>query len=133
MKYKIVLLICAVELLVAGCYDRDIIDFKPGEPIEPVKNLTYSIVIDNVILSWDLPVSYSADIIQPVSILIKVYENNILIRTITQPDAPTSYTYNPYDNEKSYRFIVKVVGNVDTTDPYLATTRYSLGAFVKID
>jgi hypothetical protein len=133
MKYRILVIICTIGLLMSGCYDRDIIDSKPGEPIEPVTDLTYMVSDDNVILSWGLPSEYPADIIQPVSILVKVYENDILINTITIPDAPVSYTYNPYDNEKPYRFIIKVVGNVDTTDPYLATTRYSPGAFVKLD
>jgi hypothetical protein len=132
MKNNISLAICFIILMLTGCYDRDIIDAKPGEPIDPVTNLNYTIDGSSVALTWVLPAQYPDDIILPVSVMIKVYQDDILKSTVTAADAPTSYIYGSYNADISYRFIVKVVGNVDTEDPNVAKTRYSLGEFVII-
>lgn len=133
MKNKISLAIGCIILMLTGCYDRDIIDAKPGESIDPVTSLNYTVDGNNVILTWVLPTQYPDDIILPVSVMIKVYEDNLLKSTITKPDAPTTYTFESYDPEISYLFIVKVMGDVDTDDPNVAKTRYSLGEFVVVD
>jgi hypothetical protein len=121
-----------IILFASGCYDRDIIDSKPGEPIDPVTNLSYLVEEGNIILSWNLPADNPSDIILPVSVYIKVYRDEVLISTVTIAET-TTYTYSAYNSEKSYRFVVKVVGDVDTDDPNAAVTRYSLGAYVVID
>ena len=133
MKNKISLIIGFIILVMTGCYDRDIIDAKPGESIDPVTNLNYTVDGNSVNLTWALPTQFPDDIILPVSAMIKVYEDDILKSTVTIADAPTTYTYISYNAENSYRFIVKVVGEVDTDNPNVATTRYSLGEFVVID
>jgi hypothetical protein len=130
MKNYFYLIICSILLLLSGCYDRDIIDSKEGDPLDPVTNLVYTINGNNVNLSWTLPSQYPSDIILPVSVMIKVYKNNLLFTTATVPDAPTTYTYNPYDSASSYRIIVKVQGSVDTDDPNKSKLRYSPGETV---
>lgn len=121
-------ILCVLAFI--GCTDRIILDSKPGEPIEPVTNLQYTISGTDVNLSWSLPASIPADIKPPVSINIKVLRNNVSILTVTLPDAPVSYVYKPYDATKNYIIIVKVLGNVDTVDPNVSNLRYSLGSSV---
>ena len=127
------MIIGCIILMMMGCYDREIIDSKPGESIDPVTSLNYTVNGNNVVLTWVLPAQFPDDIILPVSVMIKVYEDDILKSTVTVADAPTTYTYDTYNADNSYRFIVKVVGEVDTDNPNVATTRYSLGEFVVID
>jgi hypothetical protein len=133
MKTKISLIICSIILFVSGCYDREIIDFKSGNPIDPVTNLDYAIDGANVTLSWDLPAQYPDDIVLPVSVLIRVHVDDVLKSSPKLTDSPTTYTYTTYDPLKSYVFVVKVVGSVETDDPNMSTTRYSPGEYVIID
>ena len=117
-------------LIITGCTDRDILDSKPGEAIDPVSNLQYTINGTNVILTWSLPSKIPVDIIQPVSIYLQVKRNNVAILSVVLPNAPSSYTYTGYDASKSYIFIVKIQGSVDTKDPNVSNLRYSLGQSV---
>lgn len=130
MKKSLYLIMWSLLIIMSGCYDRDIIDEKEGDPIEPVTNLSYTINGTDVILSWVLPSNYPADIIQPVSVALYVYRNNTLVNTITLEDAPTNYTYNAYDAANAYRIIAKVKGAVDTEDPNKSKIRLSPGVTV---
>lgn len=117
-------------LIYAGCIDRTILDSKPGDAIDPVTNLQYTIAGNNVTLNWDIPSAIPADIIKPVSIYIQVKRNNVSILSVTLPNAPVSYVFDSYDSSYQYDIIVKVLGSVDTTDPNVSNIRYSLGSSV---
>jgi Domain of unknown function (DUF4945) len=114
-------------LIFSGCTKDSILDSKPGEPINPVTNLNYTIVDTNVNLTWNLPSSIPADIVKPVSIYIQVRRDNVPILSVTLKDAAVSYVYDSYDSSRQYIIIVKVMGSVDTTDPNVSNLRYSLG------
>jgi hypothetical protein len=130
MKNTFCLVICSFLLLLYGCYDREILDSKEGDPIEPVANLAYTIDGNNVNLSWTLPAVYPSDIILPVSVVIKIYKNNTLISTVVVPNNPIIYTYTTYSSSSKYRIIVKVQANVDTEEVNKSKLRYSLGQTV---
>lgn len=117
-------------LISTGCIDRETLDSKPGEAIDPVTNLQYTIAGTDVTLTWGLPSKTPDDIINPVSIYIKVLRDNVSILSVVLPNAPVSYVYTPYDPSKIYIIIVKVQGSVDTVDPEVSNLRYSLGASV---
>lgn len=117
-------------LICTGCIDRTILDSKPGEAIDPVTNLLYTITGTDVTLTWGLPSKIPTDIIQPVSIYIKVLRDNVSILSVVLPNTPVSYVYKPYDSSKKYIITVKVQGSVDTKDPNVSNLRYSLGASV---
>lgn len=130
---KIAFYISILSILIfSGCKDYEIIDSKPGEPISPVTNLAYTKSGTNVTLSWTLPTSFPNDILQPVSIIIKVIRNGQLIDTKEVMNAPVSYIYPSYDSSKKYKFTVKVKGNVNTKDPKFSNLRYSLGQTVEL-
>jgi hypothetical protein len=130
MKKSLYIIMCTLLLTMFGCYDRDIIDEKEGEPIAPVTNLDYTINGTEVILSWTLPTGYPTDILQPVSVVIYVYRNSTLINTITVPDSPTTYTYTAYTAANTYRIVVKVKGAVDTDEVNESKIRLSPGVTV---
>lgn len=130
MRKSLYIVMCTLLLILSGCYDRDIIDEKAGDPLDPVTNLDYTINGTNVVLSWTLPVSYPLDIIQPVSVVLYVYRNSTLINTFTVPDAPATYTYTSYNAANTYRIIVKVQGAVDTDDVNKSKVRLSPGVTV---
>ncbi len=134
MKNKFGIIISVViALLLQGCYDREIDESKPGTPISPVTNLNHAIDGNNVILTWELPAQFPDDIIIPVSVSIKVYIDNVLKSSPVVADGPVTYTYTTYDPAKSYIFVVKVVGTVDTDNPNVSKTRYSPGEYIIID
>ena len=117
-------------MICLGCTDREILDSKPGEAIDSVTNLQYTIAGTDVTLSWDLPSQIPDDIIDPVSIYITILRDGVAIENITLPDAPESYVFDAYDSSRDYTVIVKVLGDVDTTDPNVSKLRYSLGVSV---
>ena len=127
VKKNTVLFAALFFILLQGCVSDDIIDSKPGEALPPVENLQYDIQGSGVELSWDLPQSIPEDIIRPLSIQIKVAVDGQNSGTFVLEDAPESYTYTSFDPAKSYRFTVKAVGVVDTTEPHISNIRYSLG------
>lgn len=118
--------------LISGCTDRQIIESKEGESIDPVKALTYTVNETEVVFNWQLPSGFPQDIIQPVSVFVTVYKDNKKVSTVTLPDAPTTYTYTAYSSASTYRFIFKVLGNVDTDDLNKSKLRYSSGAVAVI-
>lgn len=117
-------------VVLSGCVSDEIIDSKPGEPLAPVENLSYSIQGTAAEITWDLPNAISADIIQPVSVQIKVAADGQNSGTFVIDNAPESYLYSGYDPQKNYRVTVKVTGMVDTTEPHISNFRYSLGKTV---
>lgn len=119
-------------LFCSGCYDEEIIASKPGEAIDPVTNLEYSISDANVHLTWDMPSTYPEGVIQPVFVQIKVSEDGRHIATEVLENAPESYTFTSYDPSKEYRFTVKVMANIDTSEPHESDLRYSLGQTVAL-
>ncbi len=123
--YLLILFIIAASL--TGCYDREILDSKEGESIDPVSNLSFTTTEPEVVFTWNLPSGYPADIIQPVSVVVTIYRDDVKISTITLADAPTTYTYTAYSSANTYRFIFKVRAEVDTDDPNMSSLRYSSG------
>lgn len=130
-KYVVYISILSV-LFCSSCYEDEIIDSKPGESIDPVSNLEYSISSDNVILTWNLPSTYPDDIIEPVLVQIRILIDGQSGGTVVLERAPESYTFSPYDSSKEYRFTVKVMAEVDTSDPHVSDLRYSLGKTVAL-
>lgn len=120
-------------VFLSGCSEDGIVDSKPGDPIDSVTNLEFSIDTSGVKLTWKLPSSFPEDIIQPVSVFIRVKTDGITADTKELGDAPESYTYTSYDPSKEYRFTVKVMGRVDTDEPHVSDLRYSLGKTVVIE
>lgn len=117
-------------LLCSGCREEEIILSKPGEPIDPVSNLEYAIADSSATLIWELPATFSDEIIKPVSVLIRISIDGQNAGTYILENAPESYTYSPYDPSKTYRFTVKIQGAVDTSDPYRSKLRISPGKTV---
>jgi hypothetical protein len=113
-----------------GCDRDEVLPSKPGEAISPVEDLQYTTGTSDVILTWQLPSSYPDNTVQPVSVQIKLSIDGQNAGTFVLPNAPERYTYSPYDPSKEYRFTVKVVGDVDTMDPFVSDLRISLGKTV---
>ena len=120
-----------VMFIVSSC-TYEIIDSKPGESVNPVTNLNYTVSGSDVTLTWDLPTSYPDDIIQPVSVFIKVTKDGQAAGTFVVEDSPVTYTFTGYDEAEVYRFTVKVQANVNTDDPNLSELRYSSGNTIEI-
>lgn len=139
---KIVFYISVCTLILfCGCYDDSPIESKPGEAIDPVTNLQASIrnaeedaeAEEEVVLSWDLPSDYPQDVIEPVSVHIQVrIDGRREGGDIVLDDAPETYTYSPYDESMDYRFTVKVLADVETSEPHESDLRYSLGETVEL-
>lgn len=130
MRKKVFYMAILCILIFSGCKDYEIIDSKPGAPIDAVTNLASTISGNNVTLSWTLPTSYPNDILQPVSVMVAININGQLVETKEVLNTPISFTYSSYDLSKKYRFTVKVKGNVDTKDLTFSNLRYSLGQTV---
>lgn len=128
-KQLLYITICGL-LVCFGCKEEEVILSKPGEAIEPVTNLDYSITGDNVNLTWELPATFPDDIIEPVSVQVKILANGQNAGTIILEDNPMSFIYTSYDASNEYRFTVKVMASVDTDDPAVSDLRYSLGKTV---
>ncbi|MBK5191743.1 MAG: DUF4945 domain-containing protein [Flavobacteriaceae bacterium] len=114
-----------------SCYKDEVIDSKPGESLDPVTNLQAQVSENDVLLSWDLPSTYPSSIIQPVSVQIEVSingkkEGGVMVIA----DNPESYIFSTYDPENEYRFTVKVMANIETTEPHVSDLLYSLGETV---
>lgn len=130
VKKNTVLFAALFFLLLQGCVSDDIIDAKPGEALPPVENLQYNIQGSAVELTWELPQAIPADIVLPVSVQVRVTADGQNSGTFVLENAPESFVHQGYDPAKSYRFTVKMVGDVDTTEPHISNIRYSLGTTV---
>src|SRR5690606_21164116 len=103
MKKKSLILLIFVCHYMTGCYERDIIDDKFGEAIEPINGLNFSITGSDVIFTWNLPSTYPDDLILPVSVVVTIFINNINVGSETLDSAPTTYTYSSYSANENYR------------------------------
>lgn len=130
MKKIILYIVAFTVLLITGCYRDEILPYKPGEAIQPVENLQYTIAGTEVMLTWSLPPSYADEIIQPVAVQVRISVDGQNAGTHVIGNAPESYTYSSYDPQRKYRFTVKVVGDVDTQEAHVSNLRYSLGQTV---
>ncbi|MEQ9438808.1 MAG: DUF4945 domain-containing protein [Cyclobacteriaceae bacterium] len=124
--------IIVILFIFSGCYQDEIIDSKPGEGLAPVNNLDYTISGDQVDLHWELPTTFPDDILSPVSVRITIFIDGQNNGSVVLEEAPRSYLYAPYEASKEYKFTVKVMGRVDTSDPYFSNLRYSPGKTVVI-
>ena len=131
MRKLIYVIILATISVFTSC-EYDILDSKPGEPLPPVSNVTQTVNGTNVTLSWNLPTSYPADVIQPVSVVVRITKDGVAAGTHVLNNAPTNFTYSGYESGSKYRFTVKVRANVDTVEPHLSNLRYSPGVTVEI-
>ncbi|MPM69999.1 hypothetical protein SDC9_116947 [bioreactor metagenome] len=145
MKARI-FIVLSLLFLFSAC-EYDIVDSKPGEPINTVSNLKHIISGQQITLTWDLPNSYPNDVIKPVSVFIRVtrtskekqsaeyplYSPSALnAGTFTITNDPKSFIYDQYDPKYTYRFTVKIVGKVNVTSRNFSDTRYSSGAVIEI-
>jgi hypothetical protein len=126
--------ICYVAILSVlfcfGCQKEEILRSKPGEAMAPVTDLKYAITGSEATLTWELPATFSEDIVKPVSVLIKITVDGQNGGTQVLPNAPERFTYSPYDPAKGYKFTVKVQGAVNTQDPARSKLRISPGKTV---
>jgi len=129
---RIILFIFISSLFIFSACEYEIIDSKPGQSIDPISNLNHSISGSNLTLTWDLPSSYPEDIIQPISVMIRITRNGQNAGEQVLQGAPISFTYDSYDPESTYKFIVKVKGEVDTEDRNFSNLRYSSGVILEL-
>lgn len=132
MKKNIYYISILLLFLFSGCKKEEIKTSKPGEPISPVTNLQGSIAGDKVNLNWKLPSSLPKDIVTPVSVLISTSIDGVN-ETLVLENAPENYTYTSFKPSKKYVFTVKVIGNVNTKDPYVSNLRYSPGETIAVN
>ncbi|WP_257669946.1 DUF4945 domain-containing protein [Parapedobacter tibetensis] len=121
-------------ILLVGCYDRDIIDYKEfGYSLPNVKNLAYSRQGDLVTLTWEIPESISAGFRRPLEVSIQKVENGVYREIIMVHGESTSRDI-AIDANKTYRFVVKLAGYL--TDDVRATGKpdrvYSEGEVLEI-
>ena len=131
MKKLIYTLILSLAVISFSC-TGNILTSKEGDPLDPVENLDYALVDEVVTLTWSLPAQYPSDIIQPVSVRVDIYCDGNLMENPIVTDSPVLFSYNGYVPGKTYRFVVKVRGEVNTDDPYMATVRLSPGRIVAL-
>jgi hypothetical protein len=127
-----ILFIFISSLFIFSACEYEIIDSKPGQPINPISNLSHSISGSNLTLTWNLPSSYPEDIIQPISVMIRITRNGQNAGEQVLQGAPVSFIYNSYDPESTYKFIVKVKGAVNTEDRNFSNLRYSSGVTLEL-
>lgn len=97
-------------VLLSGCYDRDIIDFKEfNHSLPDVENLDYTKQGNIVRLTWQLPSTISPDFKRPLEVSIQVVENNIYRQKVIVGNEST-VTDISINTSKRYRFIVKLLG-----------------------
>jgi hypothetical protein len=117
-------------LFCAGCQKEEILTSKPGDLVAPVTDLKVAVAGDQVELTWKLPTAYPADLVKPVSVLVKITKDGQNAGTQVLDNNPERFTYSGYDASKSYRITVKVQGAVNTTDPGRSKLRISPGTTV---
>ena len=129
-----VLFIGLATVLVAGCYDRGIVDAKDfGHTLPKVENLDYTAQGGAVTLTWDIPSAISPDFRRPLEVSIQKVENDIYREIIIVGGEATSreIAVNP-DGE--YRFVVKLSGYL--TDEVREVGKpdkvYSVGQVIEI-
>src|SRR5690606_38028876 len=116
MVNNIKLLVAALCLVLSSCVSDDIIDSKPGDALAPVEILLNIVQGSSKQLTMDITSYVSSDVIQTVSVQIRVAIEGQSGGTFVLDNAPESFLYSGYDPLKTYRFTVKVLGEVDTTE-----------------
>jgi len=111
MKQKVnIFLVILMIVLLSGCYDRVIIDFKEfNHSLPDVENLDYTKQGNIVSLTWQLPSTISPDFKRPLEVSIQVVENNIYRQKVVVGNEST-VTDISINTSKRYRFIVKLLG-----------------------
>lgn len=133
MKKYVFYILMLSSVLAAGCYDDDVITSKPGEPIDPVSNLAADTMEGQLVLTWDLPAAYPENVIEPVSVQIHIsIDGRKEGGAITLENDPVSFTYSPYDPAKEYKFTVKVVAGMETSEDYQSDLFYSPGNTIEL-
>ena len=115
MKDKKIKYLCALFaiLLMASCYDRDIIDSKEfNHFMPPVENVTLQNADNSVTLSWTVPKDIPEDIVRPARIEIQVVENGIYRQKVTLSETDPSHADIKVEAGKPYRFIIKMVSSI---------------------
>lgn len=131
MKNLVYLFVLLTIPISSGCTD-DILMSKDGSSIQPVQNLDFVLGNSEVILTWDLPENYPPDIILPVTVRVDIYCDGVLLESSVIPESPVSFLYSGYVSDKSFRFVVKVRGEVNAENPYMAKVRLSPGRVVAL-
>ena len=119
-----------------GCYDRDIIDSKPGVSLPTVTGLAYSMSDRTATVTWGIPSNIPSEIARPMRINVEVLQyrpgtySPVRVHLVTLEDEATSTTYEVPSDGYEYHVIIKLVGNVK--DPPYGTSNliYSLGQTV---
>lgn len=123
-RMKIFILMVTV-LLFNSCYDRDVVDSKDtGYPSLPKieNNIQYSIMGDNIAMSWNVPEGISEQFKRPLDTKIQVVENNIYKGIITQTgEGSQSSTFKVDSDVKDSYVILKLFGYLK--DEYRQTGR----------
>lgn len=114
--------------LFCSCDNEELITSKSGIHLDPVTNLEHSIAGKEAVLAWDLPSNIDEKIITPISVQIDIsIDGKKEGGSVVLEDNPKSYNYSSYDPSKKYRFTVKAMASVDTSDPNVSDLLYSLG------
>lgn len=121
-------------LVVAGCQDRDILDFKGGVSLPPVIDLKSSLATDNeVTLEWKLPADIPEEVARPLSVYVQVYRGSVLEYQLSIGEEPTSWKYVLQEPESEYRIVVKVQGWLQEKAYGKSDEIYSLGQTVHVN
>lgn len=143
MKNKYIIIFFLLFLF-SGC-TYDILESKPGESLNRIANLQFTISDSNINFNWELPSVYPDDILKPVSIVVSVTKisktdrNHALYNpstlnagAFTLGNDPTSFTYEQYDSDFTFRFTFKVKAEVDDVSVNFSSLRYSEGVVIEI-
>ncbi|MEC3879820.1 DUF4945 domain-containing protein [Parapedobacter sp. 10938] len=107
-----VLLVILTVGVFSSCYDRGIVDKKDFDHSLPnVEGLDYTKVGNTLTITWDFPADISPAFRRPLEVSIQKVENDIYRDVIIAGGEGTS-TEIPIDSGKSYRFVVKLAGNL---------------------
>lgn len=136
MKYIVkVFLLLLLSVQFYGCTDREVIDGKGIHYTLPkVDNLKYTKVGNDVTLSWTMPNNVPEVFKRPLSVSIQKIENGIYTeKQLIEKEGTTSNKIT-LDANKTYRFVVKVVGSLksDAEQPGISSTIYSDGVVLEI-
>ncbi|MDR1171783.1 MAG: DUF4945 domain-containing protein [Bacteroidales bacterium] len=99
-------------ILLAGCYDRDVVDHKEFDYSLPqIENLNYTKQANQVHLTWQIPANIPADFKRPLETQIQVVENDVYKNIVTVGNEIASADID-IDASKEYRFVVRLYGQL---------------------
>lgn len=135
MKNRIkVFIVTLTVILFAGCYDRDIVEYKEfNHSLPKVDNLNYIKDGEVIRLTWQMPSNISDDFKRPLEVSIQVVENNVY-RQIVIVENENTFVDILTDTNKKYRFVVKLLGYLteDAQERGKPERVYSEGQVVEI-